>query len=151
MSDEVIIQPELPKEQNSFSWKRTGKTIFAILLLAVVATGVYFFVTYNPVKIAWASIAHNRREHFTDCEHLPFYGQVEKAFIQHKDIVDKVKAVPGVVDFKPEEHWCKIFEQGTQFVKGNGLLIYSSKAARTEAEKIIGKDFFGFPYHGYVQ
>ena len=132
----------------NFSWLRIGKIISIILIIAAIVAGIYFFANWRPVKIAWADLIHNRRETFLDCEELPFYPQVDKAFSQHPDIVNKVKAVPGVTGFVPEELKCKIFDGGTEFIKGDAVLTYSSRAAKTAAEKILGKDFFGLVYRG---
>ncbi len=131
-----------------FSWLRIGKIISVILIIAAIVAGIYFFANWRPVKIAWADLIHNRRETFLDCEELPFYPQVDKAFSQHQGIVNKVKAVSGVMGFAPEELKCKIFDGGTEFIKGDVVLTYNSRAAKTETEKILGKDFFGIAYRG---
>lgn len=141
-------QLEQPVTTTKFSWLRIGKIILIIILAAVFAGGIWFAVISRPVKAAWASLVHNRRENYLTCEQLPFFPQVDKAFNEHRDIVNKVKAVPGVLDFKPELDSCYIFSGGTEFLKGQAALEYNSRAARTQAEKIIGKDFFGIPYHG---
>ena len=104
--------------------------------------------TSRPAKIAWASLIHNRRENYIDCQHLPFFPQVQKAFAKNSDVVNKVKAVPGIVDFKPELDKCYIYTGGIQFLKGQAVLEYNNRAARSNAESIIGKDFFGMPYYG---
>jgi hypothetical protein len=110
---------------------------------------VYFFVVWTPVKSLWASWAHDRRETYVDCEHLPFYGQVLKSASQHGDVIAKVKGISGVSDFVSENLSCKIYDGGSEFVKGDFLLTYKTRAARQAAEKIIGPDFFGIPYRGY--
>jgi hypothetical protein len=129
--------------------KSSKKSLVIILFLFIFAETI-FLLNQNPdVKKTWASIIFDKREHYTDCEHLPFKVSVQKAFDRHQDMVNKVKAVPGVVDFFSEENRCKIFEQGTQFIKGQAVLVYKSRSARKQAENLIGKDFFGIPYRGY--
>jgi hypothetical protein len=129
--------------------KLSHKKLLATVLLLLILAEAFFLLSQNvAVKKAWASIVFDKREHYIDCEHLPFYELAQKAFGQHQDIVNKVKAIPGVVDFFPEENRCKIYEQGTQFVKGQAVLIYKNRPARKQAENIIGKDFFGIPYSG---
>lgn len=130
--------------------KTARKTyLIIILLILILAEAVFLLSQSLAVKKAWASIIFDKREHYTDCEHLPFYVSVQKAFSQHPEIVNKVRAIPGVMDFFPEENRCKIFEQGTQFIKGQAVLVYKSRSARKQAETLIGKDFFGIPYRGY--
>lgn len=142
---EVITEQKVP---DGFSWLRIAKITGIIVFFGAVAAGVYFFVAWNPVKAAWASLVRNRRDVYLDCEHLPFNALVEKTFSKHSDIVDKVKAVPGVRGFAPEEIRCRNYEGGIEFIKGDALLTYNSRAARTQAEAILGKDFFGMAYRG---
>jgi hypothetical protein len=146
MDEQQVEQPKVVKRK--FSWFRISKIILTILIASTVVLGVWLFVSSNSVKAAWASLIHNKRENYVSCEKLPFYPQVDKAFSDHEDIVNKVKAIPGITEFSPEHDTCYIFTGGTQFLKGQAVLEYTSRAARDEAEKIIGKDFFGMPYHG---
>jgi hypothetical protein len=132
-----------------FSWKRIFKIVGIIVLAGLVAAGIYFFVTWRPVKIVWASLIYDRRENFVDCQHLPFYPQVEKAFLAHGDIVQKVRQIPGVENFYFVKIECKIYDGGTTFLKGQGELEYKKRSAKNSAEKIIGNNFFGIPYRGY--
>ena len=134
--------------KTKFSWLRIGKIVLIVVIAAAVVGGIWLLVTSRPVKIAWASLINNRRENYLACEQLPFFPQVQKAFDQHQDVVNKVKAVPGIVDFKPELLKCVIFTGGTQFLKGDGVLEYKNRSARSAAEKIIGKDFYSMPYSG---
>lgn len=127
---------------------RSRKFMGIILMLLVLAEAVFLLGQNLKAKIAWASIVFDKREHYIDCEHLPFYVQAQKAFLEHSDVVAKVKAVSGVTDFRPQENKCKIFEGGIQFIKGQAVLEYKNRAARAKAEKIIGQDFFGIPYQG---
>lgn len=115
----------------------------------VVFGGIYFVMNLPAIKIAAASWMNDSRENYIDCEHLAFYPLVEKTFAQHQDLADKVKAIPGVTNFLPEQIKCKLYEGGMEFVKGQTVLEYKNRAARTQAEKLIGKDFFGIPYRGY--
>jgi hypothetical protein len=144
--------PELEKPALSaarFSWKRIAKVAGVIAAIGVIVGGGYAVAISRPVKIAWASMASDRREHFLDCEHLPFFAQVEKVFSQHANVVAQVKVLPGVTSFEPEKVVCKIYEGGMIFIKGDAVLVYKGRATRKQAENIIGKDFFGMPYRGY--
>jgi hypothetical protein len=131
-----------------FSWKRIFKIVGVIVLAGMIIAGAYLIVNLRPVKIAWASLFYDSRENFLDCENLPFYPLVQKAFAGHADVVSKIKAVPGVANFYPEQNRCKILEGGSEFFKGQAVLVYKSRKARSQAENIIGKDFFGIPYRG---
>ena len=133
---------------NQFSWKRIFKIVGTVVLACGIIAGIYFFVTSGSVRIAWVSLVYDRRENFLNCEDFPFYPQVQKVFAQHPDAVNKIKAVPGVAGFFPEENRCRIYEGGMQFIKGQAVLEYQNRSARAQAEKIIGKDFFGIPYRG---
>jgi len=133
---------------DTFSWKRIFKVVGTTVLAGAIIAGVYFFVTRRPVKIAWANLIYDRREIFLDCQQLPFYPQVEKAFLAHQDIVQKVKQAPGVENFYAEKNECKNFDGGITFIKGQAELEYKNRSARDSAEKIIGTTFFGIPYRG---
>ena len=143
----------LPADQPSqkFSWTRVFKIVGAIVVIGGVVGAVYALAQTRSVKIAWASLVLDRREHFLDCEQLPFNVQVEKAFNQHPGAVDQVKAINGVVDFRPEAIPCKNYEGGLEFIKGDALLIYKNRAARSAAEKVLGNNFFGILYRGISQ
>jgi hypothetical protein len=134
--------------RSRFSWLRIGKVVLVVVLVAAAAAGVWLLVISRPVKIAWASVIHNRRENYLTCQEFPFFPQVQKAFAKHDDVVTKIKAIPGVMDFKPELDKCYNFTGGMEFYKGQAVLEYNSRAARDSAEKLIGKDFFSIPYIG---
>lgn len=152
-ANEIVSQEESLKGTkpavNKFSWKRVGKIVLVVILLILVATGVYFFVTWRPVKIVWASLIFDRRENYLQCHDLPFFQQAQKTFYQHSDFVAKVKNVPGVKDFFIEKIVCPAYESQMTFIKGQGELVYQNRHARTQAEKILGNTFFGVPYDGY--
>ena len=131
-----------------FSWIRIAKIVGIIVLAGGIVAGIYLAVTSRPVKIIWASAVYNRRENFLACENLSFYPQVQQTFILHAAVAAKVKAVAGVADFYPELNKCKIVDGGTEFFKGQAVLVYRNRTARKQAEQIIGKDFFGIPYRG---
>ncbi len=119
-----------------------------IFFVSALGVGIYFGLNYRPNKIWLASAISNKREHFLACEELPFYPQVQKVFAQHQDAVLKVKDIEGVTDFRFEMMPCKIYEGGIQFIKGDAVLEYISREARSQAEKNIGQNFFGMPYRG---
>ena len=131
----------------NFSFKRVGKTILIIVIGCVFVTGIVLAVISRPVKIAWASIIYNRREHYWSCEELPFYPQVQKALIVHADVVEKLKAA-GASGVEAEKKECTNFEGGIVFIKGDIGISYGSRGARSAIEKIIGDNFFGIPYRG---
>ncbi|MDE2312171.1 MAG: hypothetical protein KGJ93_03770 [Patescibacteria group bacterium] len=118
------------------------------LVLFILANAIYCLSYWPAAKIVWASVIHNRREHLVDCEHLPFFPQVQKAFSVHQDLTAKVLAINGVAGFEPEQLTCKIYDQGLEFIKGDVLLTYRSRAARAAAERLLGQNFFGIPYRG---
>jgi hypothetical protein len=132
-----------------FSWKRIFKIVGIIVLFGAVIGGVYFVMNLRQVKVAAADVLHDSRENYLDCEHMTFYMAVQKAFSKHPDTVNAVRAIPGVINFRPEEIKCKLYDQGMLFVKGQAVLEYKDRAARTKAESLLGKDFFGVPYRGY--
>ena len=130
------------------SWKRVLKTVSLIVLASAAAGGVYFIVTFRPVKIAWASLVLDNREHFFTCEQLPFYPQVQKALSVHADVVANLKGA-GAFEVKPNLIKCKNFEGGIEFMKGDIEIDYSTHQQRQAVEKLIGDNFFGIPYRGY--
>lgn len=134
-----------------FSWMRVGKMVLVVAIIGGLAAGGWLLVNARPVKIAWASVILNNREHFLSCEQLPFFPEVEKAFREHQDAAEKVTAIAGVVDFSPQKIKCTNFQGGIEFIKGQALLKYKSRSARGQAESLIGKDFFRMPYRGESQ
>lgn len=140
-------QPEpIPTTRSDgFSWPRILKVTAIIIAAGIVFGSGYWVAGLKPVRVAWAETFENRVEHFSDCEHLPFYPQVEKAFAQHADVVAKVRAG---AEFAPQRIECKNFEGGILFIKGQALLKYNGKDERKQAQEILGKDFFGIPYRG---
>ena len=132
-----------------FSWKRIFKIVGSIVLAGIIIAGIYLVANLRAVKIAWASVIHNRIEHELTCYDLPFYPHLQKVVTDHADVVAKVKGIPGVADFFPENIHCMSYEGNEYFIKGDLALTYSNRTARQAAEKIIGKDFFGIPYRGY--
>src|ERR1700690_3475844 len=133
----------------TFSWKRIFKVVGVVVLAGIIVTGIYLTANLRPVKIAWASMVHNRIEHELSCYDLTFYPHVQKVFADHADIAAKVKNLPGVTDFAPENIHCENYEGNGYFVKGDLVLTYQNRAARQAAEKILGKNFFGIAYRGY--
>ena len=142
---------ELPPKQDDkfitwqFSWKRIGKIVAWVAGIGIIVGGAYFFVTSRPVKIFWADRTRDRRENFLDCSDLPFFQQAKDAFSKNSDVVAKVKAVTGVVDFYPETIRCDSSLGNYYFIKGQAVLVYKDRAAREAAEKNIRKRFFWHP------
>jgi hypothetical protein len=141
------VQAEVPVKKIGFSWKRIGKIILFFLILAGILAGVWFAAMSRPVKIAWASVVLDNREHYLDCYSLPFYPQVEKALKEHADIAEKLKQL-GAGEVLPQENKCKGWQGGIEFIKGDILIKYSSHSQRLAIEKLIGDNFFGIPYRG---
>ena len=137
-----------PAQHNKLN-KTLRKILGALLLLIILAEAVFLLSQNLGVRIAWASIVYDRREHYLDCEHLPFYGQVQKAAAMHQDVISSVKGISGVSGFQAESISCKIYDGGTEFIKGDFVLTYKTRAARQQAEKLIGPNFFSMPYRGY--
>lgn len=133
--------PTLTKLKNS--------KLLALILGLLILGELVFMLNFNEKFHAWyLDVFYNRIENNLDCESLPFYATVEKQFKIRADLVKKVKSVPGVVDFYPEQITCKIYDGGLEFIKGDAALIYSSRSAKNKAREILGKDFMGLPYRG---
>jgi hypothetical protein len=130
-----------------------GKTTLTFIIFLLVATlgALVFIKNPRPYKIAWASIVLNNKEHFMLCDNLPFYPQVETSLVLHRDVVDKLKKIEGVVDVKPVLNKCYTVDGKGYYNKGDILIDYKSRQARQDVAKLIGDNFFGIPYRGHKQ
>lgn len=128
-----------------FSWIRTLNVIFAIILIAGIGFGGYYFVTSKPVKSFWADWVLNKHEHYLDCYDLPFNVEVEKAVAKHQKEIKEIVDL-GAVNVKPISIKCKVWEQGIEFVKGDLLINFHTRSQKNAIEKYLGKTFFGVPY-----
>ena len=138
---------ELPPPKVKFSFLRVNKILLGALVLIGVLVGGSFLASSRTVKIAWASIILDNREHYLDCYSLPFYPQVEKALADHADIVEKIQAL-GTEQVNAVQIKCKGWDGGIEFIKGDILIEYSTHNQRAAIEKLVGDNFFGIPYRG---
>jgi len=147
-----IITPEQPVElkpaenKPKFSWKRVGKVIVGILLLLAVILGLWVLVTAAPVKAEWDSVVLDERNQYMPCEQLPFYRQGMTAISNHQDMLDKVRAA-GASSVTLVEVKC-MTDSNFFFIKGDLIIDYKNRQARSAIEKLLGNDFFGIPYIG---
>lgn len=150
-SDDIIDseKPEqLIEQKPEFSWKRIAKIVLVIVVIGAALGGVYFLANVRQVKVAWAAMVFDRHENYFNCYQLPFLPEVQKAIVQHGDIIDKMKVL-GASSVTAEEIKCPSVDGSMYFIKGDMVVEYANRSQRQDIEKLIGDNFFGIAYRGF--